>query len=257
MMGDIASTPTPGVMIVTGGGRGIGAATVRAAAAAGYAIGVNFRSSAGSAKALVNAIVRSGGRAVAVQGDTASEADVVRLFETVDRELGPVRALVNNAGTTGRAGRVADLATATLREVLDVNVVGCFLCAREAIRRMSTHKGGAGGCIVNVSSRAAVLGGAGEWVHYAASKGAIDTLTVGLAREVGAEGIRVNAVRPGLIDTEIHATAGTPDRLVNLLKQVPAGRIGTPEEVAATILWLCSPQAAYVSGALVDISGAR
>jgi NAD(P)-dependent dehydrogenase (short-subunit alcohol dehydrogenase family) len=246
-----------GPLVVTGASRGIGAATARAAARAGYAVCVNYRSSRDQAEAVVDEIARSGGRAIAVQADTAIEQDVIRLFARVDRELGPLRALVNNAGTTGRAGRVAELDTATLREVLDINVVGCFLCAREAIGRMSSRTGGAGGAIVNVSSRAAVLGGAGEWVHYAASKAAIDIFTVGLAREVGAEGIRVNAVRPGLIDTEIHAGAGAPDRLEKLIVNVPAGRIGTPDEVAATILWLLSPQAAYVSGALVDVSGAR
>jgi NAD(P)-dependent dehydrogenase (short-subunit alcohol dehydrogenase family) len=201
--------------------------------------------------------VRAGGRAIAVQADTSREADVERLFSTCDRELGPLRALVNNAGTTGRAGVVADVDADMLREVLAVNVVGCFLCARAAIRRMSTDHGGQGGAIVNVSSRAAVLGGPGEWVHYAASKGAIDTMTIGLAREVAAQGIRVNAVRPGLIDTEIHASGGAGGRLQRLLANVPMGRIGTPDEVAATILWLLSSQAPYVTGAIVDISGAR
>ena len=246
-----------GALIVTGASRGIGAATARAAARDGYAVCVNYRSSRDQAEGVVEEILRAGGQAIAVQADTSIEHDVRRLFASVDRELGPLRALVNNAGTTGRAGRVAEVNAATLREVLDINVLGCFLCAREAIPRMSSRSGGAGGAIVNVSSRAAVLGGAGEWVHYAASKAAIDIFTVGLAREVGAEGIRVNAVRPGLIDTEIHASAGAPDRLEKLIVNVPAGRIGTPDEVAATILWLLSPQAAYVSGALVDVSGAR
>ena len=175
----------------------------------------------------------------------------------VDRELGPLGALVNNAGTTGRASRLVDLDAATLREVLEVNISGYFLCAREAIRRMSTRHGGAGGAIVNVSSRAAVLGGAGEWIHYAASKAAIDIMTIGLAREVGGEGIRVNAVRPGLIDTEIHGSAGAADRIEKLLLNVPMGRIGRPDEVAATIIWLLSAKVPYVSGAIVDISGAR
>lgn len=244
-------------MIVTGGGRGIGAATVRAAAAAGYAVCVNYRRRHADAEALAAEIGDTGGRAIAVQADTSVEADVVRLFATVDRELGPLSALVNNAGTTGPLGTVADIQMATLREVLDVNVAGYFLCAREAIRRMSTRRGGTGGAIVNVSSRAAVLGNAGEWVHYAASKAAIDIMTVGLAREVAAEGIRVNAVRPGLIDTEIHASAGAGDRVHRLLVNVPMARIGSPDEVAATILWLLSGEAPYVTGAIVDISGAR
>ena len=247
----------PGVLLVTGGGRGIGAATARAAAQAGYAVCINYRSRRDDAEALADAIVGSGGKAVAVQADTSIEADVIRLFASVDRELGPLRALVNNAGVTGRSGRLVDLDAATLREVLDVNISGYFLCAREAIRRMSTLRGGAGGAIVNVSSRAAVLGGTGEWVHYAASKAAIDIMTIGLAREVGAESIRVNAVRPGLIDTEIHAGAGAADRLDKLLVNVPMGRIGSPDEVATTILWLLSAEAPYVSGAIIDISGAR
>ncbi len=249
--------PNLGALIVTGGGRGIGAATVRAAAAAGYAVCVNYRQRRDDAQALVDAIVGSGGRAIAVQGDTSVEADVVRLFDTADRELGSLRALVNNAGMTGRASMVADLDAATLHEVLGVNVGGCFFCAREAIRRMSTRRGGAGGAIVNVSSRAAVLGGSGEWVHYAASKAAMDIMTIGLAREVGADGIRVNAVRPGLIDTEIHASGGAADRLQKLVVTVPMGRIGTPDEVASAIVWLLSAQASYVTGAIVDISGAR
>jgi NAD(P)-dependent dehydrogenase (short-subunit alcohol dehydrogenase family) len=246
-----------GALIVTGAGRGIGAATARAAAAAGHAVCVNYRQRGDDAQRVVAAIVDGGGRAVAVQADTSIEADVVRLFETCDRELGPLRGLVNNAGTTGRAAALVDLDVANLRDVLDVNVVGCFLCAREAIRRMSTRRGGQGGAIVNVSSRAAVLGGAGEWIHYAASKAAIDIMTIGLAREVGGEGIRVNAVRPGLIDTEIHASAGAGDRMQRLLATVPMGRTGAPDEVAAAIVWLLSASAPYVTGALVDISGAR
>jgi NAD(P)-dependent dehydrogenase (short-subunit alcohol dehydrogenase family) len=249
--------PDRGVLIVTGGSRGIGAATVRAAARDGYAVCVNYRERRADAEALAESIARAGGRAIAVQADTSHEDDVMRLFATCDRELGPLRALVNNAGTTGRAGTVGDVDAAMLRDVLSVNVVGCFLCAREAIRRMSTRRGGEGGAIVNVSSRAAVLGGPGEWIHYAASKGAIDTMTIGLAREVAAEGIRVNAVRPGLIDTEIHASGGAGDRLQRLLGNVPMGRIGTADEVAAAILWLLSSQAPYVTGAIVDVSGAR
>jgi NAD(P)-dependent dehydrogenase (short-subunit alcohol dehydrogenase family) len=254
-----AGTPKvePGPLLVTGGGRGIGAATVRAAAAAGYAVCVNYRSRRREAEDLADSVVQAGGRAMAVQADTSVEADVLRMFAAIDRQWGPLRGLVNNAGITGAAGSVSDVTLATLREVIDVNVIGCFLCAREAVRRMSTRNGGPGGSIVNVSSRAAVLGGPGEWVHYAASKGAIDTMTVGLAREVGGQGIRVNAVRPGLIDTEIHAAGGDPDRLERLRPNVPVGRIGTAAEVAATIVWLLGEQASYVSGALVDVSGAR
>ena len=179
----------------------------------------------------------------------------MRLFETVDRALGPLTGLVNNAGVVGRPGKVAEIDAAGLREVLDVNVTGCFLCAREAIKRMSRTRGGPGGAIVNISSRAAPLGGANEWVHYAASKGAIDSFTIGLAKELGPDGIRVNAVRPGLIDTEIHS--GVPGRLQTLIAGVPMGRIGSADEVAAAIAWLLSDEAAYVSGAILDVSGAR
>ena len=242
-----------GVMIVTGGGRGIGAATARLGAERGYAVAINYRGSKEQAEALAAEIAAGGGRAIAVQGDVAKEADAVRLFETVDREFGPVTALVNNAGITGPTRRVADLDHETLRSVLDINVIGSFLCAREAVRRMSTARGGAGGAIVNISSRASEIGGGGEFVIYGASKGAIDTFTVGLAREVAAEGIRVNAVNPGLIETEIH-----PDgRLQRMVPMVPMGRAGTAEEVAEVILWLLSEAASYVTGARVPIGGGR
>lgn len=245
------------VLIVTGGSRGIGAATARLAGARGYAVCVNYRARKDEAERVVADIRHRGGEAIAVQADTASEADVARLFDVVDRELGPLDALVNNAGTTGTATMVADLDLANLQTVVAINVVGYFLCAREAIRRMATSRGGKGGAIVNVSSRASVLGGANEWVHYAASKGATDSMTVGLSREVGGLGIRVNAVRPGLIETDIHAAAGRGDRLKTLSQMVPSGRIGSPEEVANTILWLLSDEASYVNGALVDIGGGR
>lgn len=245
------------VMIVTGGSRGIGAATARLAGQRGYHVCFSYKANEAQARAVVDDIVRAGGRAVAVKADMTREDDIKRLFETCDREFGALDVLVNNAGITGPVRRIVDLDEATLRAVLDVNVVGYILCAREAVRRMSTARGGKGGAIVNVSSRASVLGGATEWVHYAAAKGATDSLTIGLAREVGAEGIRVNAVRPGLIDTEIHAAAGAPDRVARLVGGVPLGRPGTAEEVAETVLWLASDQASYVSGALVDIGGGR
>ena len=245
------------VMIVTGGSRGIGAATVRRAVRHGYAVCFSYGSRTDSAEALVAEVESTGGRAIAVRADMASEDGVLALFEACDKTFGAPDALVNNAGTTGPIRRVADIDPATLRQVFDLNVTGYFLAAREAIRRMSTSHGGRGGSIVNVSSRAAPLGGGGEWVHYAASKGATDTFTIGLSREVGADGIRVNAVRPGLIDTELHAAAGAPDRLDRLVSGVPMGRAGSADEVADTIVWLAGPQASYVSGALIDVSGAR
>lgn len=258
--------PSP-LLIVTGGSRGIGAAVARRAGARGWAVAVNYVGRGDAARAVVADIARVGGRAVAVQADVAVEADVCRLFETAERELlgggdgSSVRGLVNNAGVTGGFARVADLTAETLARVFAVNVTGTILCAREAVRRMSTTRpqggGAAGGSIVNVSSRAARLGGAGEWVHYAASKGAVETFTVGLAREVAAEGIRVNAVTPGLVETELHATAGEPDRAARLAPGIPLGRAGTPEEVAEAVLWLLSPAAAYVTGAVLDVAGGR
>ena len=245
------------VLIVTGSSRGVGAATARLAATRGFAVCVNSASSAEAAEQLACSINREGGHAIAVRGDVTREEDVLALFETVDRELGPITALVNNAGITGPVCHVADISREALERVLAVNVIGSFLCAREAVRRMSTARGGKGGAIVNVSSRAAVLGGSNEWVHYAASKGAIDSLTIGLSREVAAEGIRVNAVGPGLIDTEIHARAGTPERLQRLLPGVPMERVGSAEEVAEVILWLLSDAASYVTGVNVPISGGR
>ncbi len=243
--------------IVTGASRGIGAACARALGAAGYAVCVNHRSSGDDAAAVVASIVAAGGRAIAVAADTANESDVRRMFEAVDRELGTLAVLVNNAGIIGSKTRVADIDAAMLRQVLETNVVGYFVCAREAIRRMSTAAGGAGGAIVNISSRAAALGSPNEWVHYAASKGAVDTFTIGLAREVGGEGIRVNAVRPGLIDTEIHARSGDPERPNRMRAAIPFGRVGTAEEVAAAVLFLATDASSYVGGALLDVGGAR
>lgn len=245
------------VVIVTGGSRGIGAATALLAAQRGWAVGVGYRDDGDAATAVVAACKAAGAAAAAVQGDVADEADVVRLFDTVGSELGPVTGLVNNAGVVVGQGRVDELSTDRLRQVLAVNVFGAFLCAREAVRRMSTRHGGAGGCIVNVSSRAAVLGSPTEYVDYAASKAAVDTLTVGLAKEVAAEGIRVNAVRPGLIRTEIHARAGDPGRLDRIGSTVPMGRAGEPAEVAAAIVWLLSAEASYVTGTFIDVSGGR
>jgi len=246
-----------GMMIVTGGGRGIGAAIARLAGGHGYAVAVNYASDAAAAEAVVQDIRAAGGRAVAIAGDVASEAAILQLFETAETALGPLAVLVNNAGITGGFARVDAVEPAMLERVFAVNVVGAFLCAREAVRRLSTRSGGKGGSIVNISSRAAGIGGGGEWVHYAASKGAIDTLTLGLAREVAAEGIRVNAVSPGLIETELHAAAGAPDRVARLSAGVPIGRAGTAEEVAEAVLWLASDAAAYVTGTILAVSGGR
>lgn len=246
-----------GVAVVTGGGRGIGAATARLAARRGYAVCVNYVERAAPAEAVAEAIRAEGGRALAVRADTADEAAVARLFEAVDRELGPVTALVNNAGVTGPATRLDGYDATTIRRILDVNVVGLMVCTREAARRMSTKRGGAGGAIVNLSSMAAKLGGAGVWTAYAAAKGAVDSLTIGLAQELAGEGIRVNAIAPGLIETEIHASAGVGDRLKTLGPSVPLGRIGTAEECAEAILWLLSDAAAYTTGAVLPVSGGR
>lgn len=245
------------VLLVTGAGRGIGAATARLAAAEGYAVCVNYARNEGTANRLVDEITGAGGRAVAVQADVSIEADVVRLFQRVDAELGPLAGLVNNAGILDRQTRLEDLDAERINRVLAVNVTGSFLCAREAVRRMSTRQGGAGGAIVNVSSGAARLGSANLYIDYAASKGAVDTLTVGLAREVTAEAIRVNAVRPGTIDTDIHAGTGDPHRVERVQEKLPMRRVGQPEEVARAILWLLSDQASYISGAILDIDGGR
>jgi NAD(P)-dependent dehydrogenase (short-subunit alcohol dehydrogenase family) len=242
------------VLVVTGGGRGIGAQTARLGARRGYAVAVNYRENRDAAESLVRDL---GGKAIAVQGDVASESDVVRLFETVDRELGRVTALVNNAGVVDRGTRVADMTAARITRMFAINVTGSFLCAREAVKRMSTRLGGPGGAIVNVSSIAARLGGAGEYVDYAAAKGAIDTFTVGLAKEVGPEGIRVNAVRPGIIRTEIHLASGDPARVERIGRTAPLQRPGEAEEVALAILWLLSEEASYLTGALVDVTGGR
>lgn len=246
-----------GIVIVTGGSRGIGAATALLAAARGYAVCVNYRSNAGAAKEVVSAITGGGGRAVAVQADVALESDVVRLFQTCDTQLGPLTALVNNAGILERQMRVEAIDAARLERIFAVNVTGAFICAREAVKRMSTKRGGRGGVIVNVSSAASRIGGAEEYVDYAASKGAMDTLTIGLAKEVATEGIRVNAVRPGVIRTEIHASGGEPGRVDRVKPSVPMQRGGEADEVAKAILWLLSDEASYTTGAFVEVSGGR
>jgi NAD(P)-dependent dehydrogenase (short-subunit alcohol dehydrogenase family) len=242
------------VMLVTGGGRGIGAATALLAAQRGYAVAVNYLKDGDSAQRVVGQI---GKNAIAVAGDVASEADVVRMFKTVDDKLGRLAVLVNNAGIVDRGSRVELMSAERIQRMLAVNVTGSFLCAREAVKRMSTRHGGKGGAIVNLSSAAARLGSPGEYVDYAASKGAIDTFTIGLAKELGAEGIRVNAVRPGVIRTEIHATSGDAGRVERIGGAAPLQRAGEAEEVARTILWLASDEASYITGALLDVSGGR
>jgi NAD(P)-dependent dehydrogenase (short-subunit alcohol dehydrogenase family) len=246
-----------GTIIVTGASRGIGAAIATLAAERGFSVAINFATGKAEAKAVAEQMVSSGGRACAIQADVAREEDVIRLFETAEHELGAIKALVNNAAITGGFSRVDSVKASTLAQVMAVNVSGAILCAREAVRRMSTQHGGTGGSIVNISSRAAHTGSAGEWVHYAASKGAIDSFTIGLAREVATEGIRVNAVAPGLIETGLHAANGAPDRLDRLAATIPMQRPGMPLEVAEAVLWLLSPAASYTTGAILEVGGGR
>jgi NAD(P)-dependent dehydrogenase (short-subunit alcohol dehydrogenase family) len=245
------------VLLVTGGSRGIGAATARLAAERGYAVAVNYRTNRAAADQVVAAITATGGRALAIGADVASEADVIRLFETVDRELGPIGVLINNAGVLEQQTRVEQIDAARLDRIFATNVRGAFVCAREAVRRMSTAHGGAGGAIVNVSSRAAQLGAPGEYVDYAASKAALDALTVGLAREVAGEGIRVNGVRAGIIYTDIHADGGEPNRVDRIGPTLPMQRGGHAIEVARAILWLASDEASYSTGTFIDVAGGR
>ena len=249
------------VMIVTGGSQGIGEAVARLAATRGYAVALTYQSNRALAEAIVTDINAQGGKAMAIKAEMADEASILALYRTVDEALGPVTALVNNAGTPGPMGRIDTVTTQTLDTVLAVNVRAPFLMIREAVARMATDRhwpgGGAGGAIVNISSRAAELGGAGEWIHYAASKGAVDSLTIGASKELAARGIRVNAVSPGLIQTDLHARAGLPDRLTKLVGGVPMGRVGSTDEVATAVLWLLSPEASYITGVIVPISGGR
>lgn len=245
------------VVLVTGGSRGIGAATARLAAQRGYAVCLSYHSNEAAAAKVVSDIEAAGGEALAVAADVASESDVLHLFDAADRRFGRLTALVNNAGVLEHHMRVDEMSLGRLQRVMATNVIGALLCAREAVKRMSTRHGGPGGAIVNVSSMAAKLGSPNEYVDYAASKGAIDAMTIGLAKEVAAEGIRVNAVRPGVIYTDIHASGGEPGRVDRIKGAVPMQRGGTPEEVARAILWLLSDEASYSTGAFIDVSGGR
>ena len=245
------------VLLVTGGSRGIGAATCLLAARQGWAVAVNYTANSLAADEVVRQVRAAGGRAMAVQADVADEAQVLRMFEQVDAKFGRLTGLVNNAGVVDVTARVEDMSVARWKRMFDTNVIGSLICAREAVRRMSTKHGGSGGSIVNLSSAAARLGAPGQYVDYAASKGAIDAFTIGLAKEVAAEGIRVNAVRPGLIETEIHASGGLPNRVKDLQHQVPMRRGGSAEEVAEAIVWLLSEGASYTTMSLLDVSGGR
>ena len=245
------------VLLVTGGSRGIGAATALAAARAGYAVAVNYQSNSLAADEVVRSIRDSGGQAMALQADVSREEEVLAMFARMDAKWGPLAALVNNAGVVDVSSRVDGMGVARLTRMLNTHVLGSFVCAREAVLRMSTRHGGSGGGIVNLSSAASKLGSPGQYVDYAACKGAIDSFTIGLAKEVAAEGIRVNAVRPGIIETDIHASGGEPDRAQRMAPQVPMQRPGSAQEVAHAIVWLLSPQASYCTGALLDVGGGR
>jgi NAD(P)-dependent dehydrogenase (short-subunit alcohol dehydrogenase family) len=245
------------VLIVTGAARGIGAAVARLAARDGYRVVVNYSASRQAAETLAGEIGAAGGSAVALAGDVAKEADVLRLFAETDKRFGRLDGLVNNAGIISQSGRLENLKAEDLKRVFEVNTIGSFLCAREAVKRMSTARGGKGGAIVNFSSAAATLGSPGEFIHYAASKGAINTMTVGLAKEVAREGIRVNAIEPGMVDTDMQKASGDPGRVARIVPTVPMGRSGTPEEIAETVLFLLSDAASYVTGAILRVTGGR
>ncbi len=245
------------VLLVTGGSRGIGAATALLAARQGHAVAVNYSANAAAADAVVRQIRAAGGTAITVQADVANEAQVLAMFAQVDAQLGRLTALVNSAGVVDTTQRVDEQSLARWRRMFEINVYGTMLCAREAVRRMSTRHGGRGGAIVNVSSVAATLGAAGQYVDYAAAKGAVDVFTLGLAREVATEGVRVNAVRPGIIDTDIHASGGQPGRAQRLAPQIPLQRPGTAQEIAHAIVWLLSEEASYATGSILDVTGGR
>ena len=245
------------IALITGGSRGIGAATCLLAAQKGYAVAVNYTANSLAADEVVRQIRAGGGTAITVQGDVGIEADILAMFAKVDAKLGPLTALVNNAGVVDVASRVDAMSAARLKRMFDINVLGSMMCAREAVQRMSTKRGGAGGTIVNLSSVAAKLGGPSQYVDYAASKGAIDTFTIGLAKEVALEGIRVNAVRPGIIETDIHASGGEPDRARQMAPMVPMQRAGSAMEVAQAIVWLMTEESSYCTGTIIDVAGGR
>ena len=245
------------VLLVTGGSRGIGAATALLAARQGWSVAVNYTANSLAADEVVRQIRAAGGHAISIQADVADEAQVLRMYEHIDAKMGHLQGLVNNAGVVDMTARVDEMSVARWKRMFDINVIGSLICAREAVRRMSTRHGGEGGSIVNVSSAAARLGAPGQYVDYAAAKGAIDAFTIGLAKEVAAEGIRVNAVRPGLIETDIHASGGLPNRVKDLQHLIPAQRGGTAEEVARAIVWLMSDDSSYTTGSVVDVTGGR
>ncbi len=245
------------IILITGGSRGIGAATAKLAAQRGYAVAISYVANKVAADAVVNEIIAAGGKALAIKANVAMETDVIKMFERVDQTFGALTALVNNAGILEMQSRIDDMSAARLNRIFATNITGSFICAREAIKRMSSKHGGAGGAIVNLSSAASRIGSPGEYVDYAASKGAIDTFTMGLAKEVAAENIRVNAVRPGVIYTDIHASGGEPGRVDRVKSSVPMQRGGTAVEVAQTIMWLLSDEASYTTGAIVDVAGGR